>query len=286
MDVGGPALDALRKAASASPDAEVSRRAAELVVRIEDSLDQLLADYRAFGLPLPPDDAPARAIRNGQPSDYEAGYGMPQQGAADGRPPTRSGSWSSRLGRGPAATLCGTVERGISRPKAVGSPIDPRQLTAELPSRPTYPIPPKRLVLALQMHARDWPAAKILFDQGLPREGDPFRPRTALRLLAWDYWDGAIVVRRGRLLACGRPAHEGPPRRRAGTRRAGKSPFAAVPRSGPRAEPAKPGSVESLIDDLIHARLRSTHRMSTSRGSSTWASRRCRPCWNTWTMIV
>ena len=37
---------------------EVRRRAKGLVEKLENSLEQLLEDYRAYGLPLPPKDAP------------------------------------------------------------------------------------------------------------------------------------------------------------------------------------------------------------------------------------
>src|SRR5262249_22135279 len=56
--IGRPALAALREAAEKHGDAEVRRRAKGLVEKIENSLEQLLEDYRAYGLPLPPKDAP------------------------------------------------------------------------------------------------------------------------------------------------------------------------------------------------------------------------------------
>ncbi len=75
--IGLPALDALRKAAK-SDDAEVARRAFRLVQILENSLDQLLVDYRAYGLPLPP--ANAKLVR------FESGGG----GTVNGQrmPPT------------------------------------------------------------------------------------------------------------------------------------------------------------------------------------------------------
>ena len=54
--IGYPALDALRAAAKGK-DAEIASRAARLVRFIENSLDLLLAEYQAYGLPLPPTDA-------------------------------------------------------------------------------------------------------------------------------------------------------------------------------------------------------------------------------------
>src|SRR5690242_7017393 len=65
--IGPPAVDALRAAASDNKDAEVRRRAANVLAVIEDSPEQLLIDYRALGLPMPPQDA--KLVR------YEAGGG-------------------------------------------------------------------------------------------------------------------------------------------------------------------------------------------------------------------
>src|SRR5262245_26279655 len=54
--IGRPALAALREAANNSADAEVSRRAKGLVEKIENGLEQLLEDYKSFGLPVPAKD--------------------------------------------------------------------------------------------------------------------------------------------------------------------------------------------------------------------------------------
>ena len=54
LAIGYPALEALRKAAAHDNDAEVRARSAALVRQIENQFDTLAADYRAFGLPLPP----------------------------------------------------------------------------------------------------------------------------------------------------------------------------------------------------------------------------------------
>jgi hypothetical protein len=54
--IGLPALDALRTAASGN-DPEVGRQAKRLIEVIESGLDQLLLDYRGYGLPVPPDEA-------------------------------------------------------------------------------------------------------------------------------------------------------------------------------------------------------------------------------------
>src|SRR5262249_39298797 len=56
--IGLQALAALRLAAEKHGDAEVRRRAKGLVEKIENSLEQLLEDYRSYGLPLPTKDAP------------------------------------------------------------------------------------------------------------------------------------------------------------------------------------------------------------------------------------
>ena len=80
--IGFPALFTLRKAAKDN-DAEIAQRAKQLVEIIENSLDQLLADYRGYGLPLPPEDAKlvrfesgGRYILNGKlmPPTYFLGF--------------------------------------------------------------------------------------------------------------------------------------------------------------------------------------------------------------------
>ena len=54
--IGLPALDALRAAAKGK-DLEFTQRATRLVTLIENGFDSLLADYRRYGLPMPPEDA-------------------------------------------------------------------------------------------------------------------------------------------------------------------------------------------------------------------------------------
>jgi len=65
--IGPPAMEALRAAATGSKDPEVRRRAAAVAAVIENTLEQLVIDYRSLGLPMPPKDAPL--VR------YEAGGG-------------------------------------------------------------------------------------------------------------------------------------------------------------------------------------------------------------------
>src|SRR5207248_4057880 len=81
--IGRPALAALRAAAEKHANLEVRRRAKGLVEKLENSLEQLLEDYRAYGLPLPPKDAPlVRFVSGGggkvngveQPPNYSLGF--------------------------------------------------------------------------------------------------------------------------------------------------------------------------------------------------------------------
>jgi hypothetical protein len=74
-------LAALREAAEKHADAEVRRRAKGLVEKIENGLEQLLEDYRAYGLPHPTNDTPlvlietgAGGIENGV--EYPPRYGL------------------------------------------------------------------------------------------------------------------------------------------------------------------------------------------------------------------
>src|SRR6266516_305926 len=52
-DIGNPALGRLRRASMGTKDLEVRRRACELVEILENQLENLFVEYRAFDLPLP-----------------------------------------------------------------------------------------------------------------------------------------------------------------------------------------------------------------------------------------
>jgi hypothetical protein len=91
--IGRPALAALRQARTHSKDPEVRRRAEKLVDRIENGLDQLLEDYRGYGLPLPPAEAPLVKFENDIGSYLGAKFIPPPRAIgfllrrADGRKP-------------------------------------------------------------------------------------------------------------------------------------------------------------------------------------------------------
>jgi hypothetical protein len=81
--IGRPALAALREAADKNANAEVTRRAKGLVEKIENGLEQLLEDYKSYGLPLPPKDAPLVRFESGgggkvngvvRPLEYSLGF--------------------------------------------------------------------------------------------------------------------------------------------------------------------------------------------------------------------
>jgi hypothetical protein len=91
--IGAPALGALRKAVKSS-DPEVARRATALVEVIENTLEYSLAEYRRYGLPLPPADAPlvrfesgGRHVLNGKlmPPTYLLGF-MLRRGTKEAPP--------------------------------------------------------------------------------------------------------------------------------------------------------------------------------------------------------
>jgi len=104
------------------------------------------------------------------------------------------------------------------------------------------------------VHARGWPAAKTFFEKGFREKGE-HSPRTALRLLAWDYWDERLTdatadywpaaCRQMKTLLADERELDTPE-----NRRLLKSLEAALLLHGN----AKPGSVEALVDDLINVR--------------------------------
>lgn len=249
--VGGPALDALRKAASTNPDPEVRWRANEVVVRVENSLDQLLADYRAFGLPLPPDAAPFVRFEKESGGGGWVCYGEDKEQPVSSPPIYALGFLVEPAAKERPAKLLHATETWEREAKQVGPTLDPQQLTADF-LKVNLPDPPQALVFALQMHARGWDAAKVLFEKGFHEKAE-HSPRTGLRLLAWDYWDRRLTdatddcwptaARQMKALLAGEPELNTPEHR--GLLKSLEA--ALVPSK------AKPGSVESLIDDLVHA---------------------------------
>lgn len=251
--LGVPALATLRRATATDRDAEVRRRGADLVERIENSLDQLLIDYRAFGLPLPPDKASLVRI------EVEAGcvigfskkdgkivlakiHSIYQLGFLVESP--KNDEWTP--------ILYG-AETQFFKAKLVGPALDPQRLSAK-DMEATQFESSQALALALQMHARGWKAsAQTVFEKGFHGKDD-HSPRTALRLLAWSYWNERLLddsadhwpaaCRQLKALLADEPALD-----TADHRSLVKSlALALVPSK------AKPGSVESLIDDLINVR--------------------------------
>jgi hypothetical protein len=252
--IGCPALKALRRAAANDSDAEVRRRAARLVSRIENSLDQLLADYRFFGLPLPPKDAPlVRFV------DWPGGtiWFGDNKGNSEKRivPPTYAlGFLVEPAGiDGWAKVLHGTSTQRREENDVIPA-LDPRRLTVKI-IEANLGKSTAALALAVQMHARGVSVAETIFDKGFKRKSEK-TPRTALRLLAWEYWDGQLLdptadhfpaaCRHMKALLADERELNTPERRQLL-----KSLEAAlVPHK------AKPGSMEALIDDLINVRYR------------------------------
>lgn len=252
--VGLPALDALRKAADGN-DSEVGRRATRLVEIIENSLDQLLADYRHYGLPLPPEEAKLVRFESGggyiindklMPPSYFLGFLL--------RPATKDH---------PALLLVGTQEINVESFKTI-EVVEPK---AELVKRidlrfwehATFESN-AGLTIALQCKARGWNTlAQELWT--LSRMlgsghhlGGFYQPanlpnRTAVTYLAWTYSGNELVkpdTDRARTLNRMKTVLAAEPRLNTErSRELLKSLEAALVPSN-----AKPGSVERLIDEL------------------------------------
>jgi hypothetical protein len=252
--VGVPALEALRKAAK-DDDPEVAQRAARLVEGIENSLDGLLADYRAYGLPLPPEDAKLVRFESGgrhilndklMPPTYFLGFLL--------RPATKDN---------PAVLLVGTEEIRLDAHKTV-EVVEPKpELVTGIDVRrwgPSIFELNAGLAVALQCKARGWnDLAQELWGVSVLRDcghhfGAFYQPanlpnRTALAYLAWAQCgndlakpdsDRARTARQMKNRLTSEPRLDNEV-----TRELLKSLEAALtPGRG------KPGTVERLIDDL------------------------------------
>jgi hypothetical protein len=193
--IGLPALGALRKAAKDN-DAEVARRAARLVETIENSLDQLLADYRAYGLPLPPDHAKLVRFESGgrhilndelMPPTYFLGFLL--------QPSSKSK---------PGLLLVGTDEVSVASPYKTVKPTPDLVKGLDLSwwGHSTFDSN-AGLALALQCKARGWDRlAQELWtasiNQDHARPGAFYQPpnlpnRTAVAYLAWVYSGNELV---------------------------------------------------------------------------------------------
>lgn len=252
--IGFPAMDALRKATH-SADAEIARRATRLIQRIENSLDQLLADYRTYGLPLPPEDA--RLVR------FVSGGG----GSVDGKPTPLTYSLGFLLQPAtrdqPPLLLVGTQE--------VRFDADTQYVVIEPTTEALKDVDPcwrwestfalnAGLAIALQCKARGWEplarklwALSLLHWCGFPREAfyqPPDLPnRTAAAYLAWAHYgnelvkpdtDRALIARHIQRLLSAEPRLNNPLNR--GILKSLEA--ALVPST------AAPGSIERLVDDL------------------------------------
>ena len=252
--IGFPALDALRKAAKDN-DAEVAQRATRLVEIIENGFDQLLADYRGYGLPLPPEDAKLVRFESGgryilndklMPPTYFLGF-LLQPGTKDNPPLLLVGTQEVRL------DAHKTVEVVEPKPELVKG-IDLRwwgQSTFEMNAG---------LAIALQCKARGWnDLAQELWTASLKQDsghhfGAFYQPanlpnRTAVAYLAWAYsgnelvkpdTDRAKTAKRMKALLAAEPELN-----TEGNQALLKSLEAALVPST-----AKPGTVERMIDDL------------------------------------
>src|SRR5262249_470140 len=250
--IGFPALQALRKAARGD-DPEVARRVTHLIESIEQGFDQLLADYRDYGLPLPPKDAKLVRFESGgryilndklMPPTYFLGF-LLQPGTKDKPPLLLVGTKEIRLdARTP-------VEAVQPKPKLVKG-IDLHWWESS-----TFPLN-AGLAIALQCKARGWDDLAQELWTATVRQGSGFgafyQPpnlanATAVAYVGWAYsgnelvkpdTDRARTARRMKALLRAEPMLN-----TEGNRGLLKCLEAALVPSK-----ARPGTVERLIDDL------------------------------------
>jgi hypothetical protein len=247
--IAAPALDALREAAAHGPDLEVRRRAADLVRVIENRPDALLLDYRAYGLLLPPPNAPLvrtmieyRDIVNGKPgprrSFVRIGFLLPPD--ADWKTSSLLyGTWRERRTDEHVTVL----NPGRATARDIQDWLRDVNLSAGLWDG---------LVLAVQCEARGWHAlARAILDRFRPTDAG-VTPRAGFTNMAWKYLtdslcsprsDWALLARRlKRLMARAETLNTRPNRELIRSLDA-----ALVPSK------AKPGTIAAMIDDLIQA---------------------------------
>jgi len=257
-DIGLPALDALRKAAKGN-NLEFAQRASRLIEIIENSLDSLLADYRGYGLPLPPKDAKLVRFKVGVwVGDKQASLlGFLLEPGTKDKPPL---------------VLVGTKEARLE-PDATYEVVEPKPEAAKDISHcwmwlSTFDMN-AGLATALQCKSRGWNTlAEQLWTSSRKQAsghhfGAFYQPanlanRTAVAYLAWAYSGNELVK---------------PDTDRAKTAKRMKAVLAAEPRlskEGNQAllksleaalvpSTAKPGTVEKMIDDLTDMCSGSSH---------------------------
>jgi hypothetical protein len=240
-DIGGPALPGLRKAAAESSDPEIRRRAKQLVGMLENRLDGLLADYRGFGYPMPPADAPLvwfepESAPAGHPTLFELSF-LLEPGTEDR----------------PAVVMQGTRERWLSwRPRS--EVLSLTRLTRLQIKRLVDSViidEETGLVLAIHCQARGWEAlAQALVDK---RSQWSDRPAILLRSGTWERWSGALslagadwplIAKQLRALIAADKALD---------TEANRALLAALEVSLVPSK-ARPGSAEALIDGLMRVR--------------------------------
>jgi hypothetical protein len=175
--IGRPALAALCEAAEKHDDAEVRRRAKGLVEKIENSLEQLLEDYKSYGLPLPPKDAPlVRLVRsyivtgNERTPHHAFGFRL--------EPATKKG--------GPVVLW--TTWHLVLQPEEI-QVLDRQKLTVEnMETLVGQEWGDDAVILAIQCKDRGWDSlAERLLEKGQAVAGAA--PRTVVRRVGWSYWE-------------------------------------------------------------------------------------------------
>jgi|GEM_PF-3373773 len=189
--IGTPALAELRKGA-AHRDAEIARQSRRLVERIENGPDALVGDYRAYGLPFPPDDAPLVRFECGDLAVNDGLSEAPNRFLGFLLKPSTNDE--------PTRLLVGTHLVELPPDRRYES-VDPKpELADDLPywHGPGIFHSNELLAIGLQCQVRGWPElAERLVQQAVKRDAGhhlgQFRqprdvaPRAALGHLAWAY---------------------------------------------------------------------------------------------------
>jgi hypothetical protein len=178
--IGVPALGALRRATGSGGDLEIRRRAEQLISRIENSLDGLLAAYRAHGLPLPPPHARLVSYREGGVTVVNRKV----------QPVVNHLAFEIELA---SKTEGPTFLHGPHRRKPTGS-VDIREVAPRPDAvEKVAPGSSGSLGLAIQCHARGWKELAGYLLKKSQKDAQE-SPRQQVLDMAWWYWEGQITA--------------------------------------------------------------------------------------------
>ncbi len=186
--IGQPALKALHQAEVSSNDTEIRRRAKELAESIENRLDNLLAVYREYGLPFPPERAQLvrwgsveGGLVNGklQPVTFSLSFIL-KAGTEECPPILLDGTWKLEMSYNPKVILFDPAKASV---KDVDALLKDTHLDLD-----------GGLPTAIQCYARGWnQLAQATLAESLKAKGEDQKnhlsSKRRLAIIGWNFWE-------------------------------------------------------------------------------------------------